>query len=104
MNPVVVAAMREKGFDLAGSLTKGVAGMIEAKRAFDYVITVCDETSAERCPRFPGKAARLHWGFPDPSAFTGTPEEKLALTRTVRDAIEDKIRTWCASGVAPARG
>jgi arsenate reductase len=98
LNPVVVAAMQEKGIDISGNATKSVAGMLAARRSFDYVITVCDETSAERCPVFPGRTRRLHWGFPDPSAFSGTPEDKLAFTRTVRDSIEGKVREWLAAG------
>jgi arsenate reductase (thioredoxin) len=37
----------------------------------------------------------LHWGFPDPSAFSGTHGEKLAKTREVRDAIKQQIEKWC---------
>ena len=95
LNPSVVAVMLEAGFDISNNQTKNVAGFIDAKAQFDYVITVCDETSAERCPIFPGKAQRLHWGFPDPSAFQGTPADKLAKTRQVRDLIEAKIEAWC---------
>jgi len=94
LNPIVVAAMREAGLDISGNRTKSVAGMIESGTRFDYVITVCDETSAERCPIFPGDGTRLHWGFPDPSGFSGRPEEKLAQVRQVRDAIKAKIEGW----------
>jgi arsenate reductase len=66
-------------------------------KIFHTVITVCDETSAERCPIFPGVASRLHWGFPDPSSFQGTHEEKLARTGEVRDTIKAKIEGWCAA-------
>ena len=97
LNPVVVGAMREVGIDIAGRPTKSVASMIERGPYFDYVVTVCDETSAERCPRFPGPGQRLHWPFPDPSSFTGTPEEKLAGTRQVRNAIRAKVESWCAA-------
>ena len=97
LNPVVVEAMREIGIDIAGKSTKSVASMIERGPHFDYVVTVCDETSAERCPIFPGAGERLHWPFADPSGFAGTPEEKLAGTRQVRDAIREKIAAWCAS-------
>jgi arsenate reductase len=62
---------------------------------FEYVVTVCDETSAERCPIFPGGGKRLHWGFADPSGFAGTHEEKLAKVREVRDAIKARIEEWC---------
>ena len=96
LNPVVVEAMREVGIDIAGQPTKSVASMIARGPHFDFVVTVCDETSAERCPVFPGQGKRLHWPFPDPSGFTGTPEEKLAGTRQVRDAIQAKVIAWCA--------
>ena len=68
--------------------------MIKSGKMFAYVITVCDEASAERCPIFPGVATRLHWSFPGPSGFQGA--EKLAKTREVRDAIKEKIAQWCA--------
>ena len=97
LNPVVVEAMREAGIDIARRPTKSVASMIERGPYFDHVVTVCDETSAERCPTFPGTGQRLHWPFPDPSSFTGTPEEKLAGTRQVRDAIREKIAVWCVA-------
>ena len=45
-------------------------------------------------PIFPGITARMHWGFPDPSSFTGTQEEKLEQTRKARDAIEAKLKDW----------
>jgi len=78
--------------------------MIQSGAKFSYVITVCDETSAERCPIFPGVTTRLHWGFPDPSSFQGTHDEKLAKTREVRDMIEQKVRQWCDEVCAVAVG
>jgi len=96
LNPVVVEAMKEVGIDISGNQTKAVFDMFKSGKAFAYVITVCDETSAERCPIFPGVTTRLHWGFPDPSSFQGTREEKLQKTREVRDAIKSKIQAWCA--------
>ena len=91
INPVVIEAMRESGIDLSANATKSVAQMLETK--FDYVITVCDEASAERCPTFP-HGTRLHWGFPDPSRFEGSFEDKLGRTREVRNAIREKIGSW----------
>jgi arsenate reductase len=95
LNPIVVVAMREVGFDISWNRTKSVDEFIGSGQVFAYIITVCDETSAERCPMFPGGAKRLHWGFPDPSQFQGTPEEKLVKTREVRDAIRQKVEAWC---------
>jgi arsenate reductase len=96
LNPVVVEAMREIGIDISGNKTKTVTDMIQSGQLFSHVITVCDETSAERCPVFPGVTKRLHWSFPDPSAFKGSPGEVLARTREVRDAIQQKVSEWCA--------
>ena len=77
LNPIVVEAMSEIGIDISGNKTQSTQSLIDTGREFDYVITVCDETSAERCPTFPGQSTRLHWGFPDPSALEGSSEEKL---------------------------
>jgi arsenate reductase (thioredoxin) len=95
LNPVVVEAMQEIGIDISGNQTRAVWDFIKSGKAFAYVITVCDEASAERCPIFPGITTRLHWSFPDPSSFQGTHEAKLARTREVRDIIKAKIETWC---------
>ncbi len=101
LNPIAVEAMQEIGIDLSANETKAVFDLVKSGRIFACVITVCDETSAERCPVFPGVTTRLHWSFPDPSAFPGTHEEKLARTREVRDAIKARIEEWCAE-VCPA--
>jgi arsenate reductase (thioredoxin) len=96
LNPTVVEVMKEVGIDISGNQTKAVSDLVASGKSFACVITVCDEASAERCPIFPGVTTRLHWGFPDPSSFSGTHDEKLAKTREVRDAIKAKIRQWCA--------
>jgi len=87
LNPIVVKAMGELGIDISRNETKAVFDMVKSGKSFAYVITVCDEASAERCPIFPGVTSRLHWSFTDPSSFHGTEEEKLAKTREVRDSI-----------------
>lgn len=97
LNPLVVQAMLEVGIDISRNHTTPVSDFIERGVLFDYVITVCDETSAERCPLFPGKAQRLHWGFPDPSALQGTDEEKLQAIRPIRDDIKKKVERWISS-------
>lgn len=63
---------------------------------FDVVITVCDD-AAENCPVWlgPGKGeretVRVHIGFSDPAKATGTDEERLAVFRKVRDAIDKEV-------------
>jgi arsenate reductase len=94
LNPAVVAAMKEIGIDISGNPTKTIDGFIEKGVSFDFVITVCDEASAERCPVFPGKTQRLHWGFPDPSALQGSDAEKMPTIRKIRDDIKEKVAEW----------
>jgi arsenate reductase len=53
-------------------------------------VTVCD-SAAEECPFFPGARRQEHWGFPDPSAATGSEEQRLEAFRRVRDAIGARI-------------
>jgi arsenate reductase len=96
LNPIVVEAMREIGIDISQNKTKAVFDFVKSSQTFTYVITVCDETSAERCPIFPGVTTRLHWSFPDPSAVPGNRDEKLARTRVIRNAIKKQVETWCA--------
>ena len=95
LNPIVVAAMAESGHDIAANETKSVADERIRTREYDYVVTVCDEASAEACPIYPSSGERLHWSFPDPSSFTGTEESRLQRTRVVRDAIANRVTAWC---------
>ncbi|MEP6669131.1 MAG: arsenate reductase ArsC [Chthoniobacter sp.] len=92
----VVQAMVEVSIDISGHATQRVFDVWKSSKVFAYVITVCDEVSAERCPIFPGVTQCLHWSFPDPSAVIGSGETKLAEARRVRDLIKAKIGTWCA--------
>ena len=95
LNPLAVEAMREVGIDISGKKTQSVFDVFKSEQFFPYVITVCDESSAERCPIFPGITQRLHWSFPDPSALTGTCEERLEGTRKIRDQIRSRVEMWC---------
>ncbi len=94
LNPLVVQAMEEVGIGMQDHFAKKAFDYVKKGERFDYVITVCDESNAERCPTFPGKAMRLHWSFEDPSALAGTDEEKLKSIRHIREAIRTKISQW----------
>jgi arsenate reductase len=98
LNPVVVEAMQEVGLDLAVNTCASIDDFLPRTEEFAYLVTVCDETAAERCPTFPGDVKRLHWGFPDPSTFEGSFEDRLDRTRKVRDLIRERITEWVSSG------
>ena len=94
LNPVVVEAMKQEGIDISGNKTKTVDAIIAAGKKFDYVITVCDETNAERCPVIPGTGKRIHFSFPDPSALGGSFEERLNKTIPIMLQIKSGIENW----------
>jgi arsenate reductase len=88
VRPLAVRAMDEIGVDISRQESKTLNRYLA--EPFDYVITVCDEAN-EACPFFPGAANRLHWSFEDPSRFEGSEEERLAVFRSVRDRIRERI-------------
>jgi arsenate reductase len=98
LNPLVVAAMAEVGIDIAKERSKSVFDLYRREERFDYVITVCDEASAERCPVFPGALETIHWSFPDPSRLEGSQEDKMKIVRRIRDRIQSRIEEWLKTG------
>ena len=95
LNPLAVQVMDEVGINISNNQTQAVFDVFKTGQLFAYVITVCDETSAEKCPIFPGVTNRLHWSFTDPTALVGTQEERLEGTRKIRDDIRARIEIWC---------
>ena len=94
LNPIVVKVMKEAGLDISRNRTKDIQQFIDEGRQFDYIITVCDEASAERCPVFPGTGKKMHMGFEDPSSIQGSDQEKLERTIMIRDQIRAKLEQW----------
>ncbi len=94
LNPLVIKVMQEEGIDISENETKSVFVFLKEGKTYDYVITVCDETSGERCPYFPGKTNRMHWTFNDPSSLPGNEEEKLVKIRIIRNDIKEKIKEF----------
>ena len=95
LHPLTIEVMKEVGIDLSQKKTQSAFEIVKKGILFGHVITVCDESSAERCPIFPGVTKRLHWSLPDPAAATGTKEEQLTTFRAVRDAIKIKVQDFC---------
>ena len=85
--------MEEIGLDMSGHTSKGFETYL-GKLLFQYLITLCDDAE-KNCPTaWPGVNNRLHWSFEDPAAFIGSPAEKLARFRQVRDQIGEKVKAW----------
>ena len=88
VRPLAIKAMAELGIDISGQQSKTLDRYLH--EPFDEVITVCD-AAAEACPVFPHAAHRRHWSLEDPSQAAGTPEEQLAVYRSVRDTLRARI-------------
>ena len=83
--------LKEIGIDISGHRSKGLDS-IDAG-SIDAVITLCAD---EICPVFLGKAARVHWGLPDPTAVTGTEETHINAFRSVRDELRHRLKVLFA--------
>jgi len=94
INPLVVEVMKEIGFDLSLKKSASVFEFFRQGRLYDFVITVCDDSSEKKCPVFPGIAKRFHWPFDDPESITGNHEQKMASMRRIRDNIRAAIQNW----------
>jgi arsenate reductase len=90
VRPLAIQAMRELGIDISTQRSKALDPYVD--QTFDYVITVCDDAN-ESCPIFPNATHRVHWSLADPSQATGTEEQRLAVYRTVREELRQRIAT-----------
>jgi arsenate reductase len=84
INPVAVAAMAEKGIDIANRLPKVLT--TESVKASDVVITM---GCGDACPFFPGKRYE-DWVLDDPAGKT------IEEVRKIRDEIERRVRELLA--------
>jgi len=91
VRPEAIGAMREIGIDISGHRSKSVDEF--AGKAFDFVITVCDN-ARESCPIFPAATQRIHWGLDDPAAVQGSEEERLLAFRRIRDELRHKLQDF----------
>ncbi len=95
VHPLAIRALAELGLDISQNRSKHLDEF--RGRAFDLVVTVCDN-ARESCPVFPGAKQMEHWPFPDPAEATGSDDEKLKVFRQIRDAIAERIRTYLELG------
>ncbi|OBK34918.1 phosphotyrosine protein phosphatase [Mycobacterium sp. 1245111.1] len=79
VNPVAVAAMAEKGIDIAGEQPKRWTR--EMLEAVDVVVAM---GCGDACPIVPGRRYE-DWTLPDPAG------QSLELVRPIRDEIERRV-------------
>ncbi|MDQ3524453.1 MAG: arsenate reductase ArsC [Chloroflexota bacterium] len=83
------------GIDISGQRSKTIDEF--HGQEFEWFITVCDEAQ-KNCPVLPGVEEVAHWSIEDPSAASGTPEERVEAFRRVRDRIRNRLRLFILTG------
>lgn len=92
LNPLAIEVLkREENIDISNNTTDAVFDMFKQGKHFNFVIAVCDEGNAQRCPVFPGLNYRLHWSFPDPSLVQGEGEEKYLKVKEIYLDIKEEV-------------
>ena len=95
LNPYVVKVLLEdEGIDISNNQTKSAFDLVKQGKLFQYVVTVCDESTSQRCPIFPGIRERIMMNFDDPSSFSGSEEEILAKVRVVKEKIKEDLKRF----------
>lgn len=87
VNPLAIEVLREHGIIWGGRRPQSIDDLRGA--SFDLVITVCDN-ARDACPYYPGAAAQVHWGLPDP-AEAADPDEARRAFRSTYDALAVRI-------------
>ncbi|MBU1020742.1 MAG: arsenate reductase ArsC [Firmicutes bacterium] len=94
LNPLVVEAMKEEGFDISNNEINSVFDFLIEGREYSFIIKVCDELNGQRCPIFPNALREVYWNLPDPSALKGTKEEQLKQVREIRNEIKRRVQDF----------
>ncbi len=94
VNPLAVEIMKEVGLDISGNAVNSIMEFFEEGRTYDFVIAVCDEAKAVRCPIFPGQHEKINWPFEDMGVFRGEWDETVARSRIVRDRIKAAVEEF----------
>ena len=91
-NPLGLQVLNNAGVSVEGLHSKSwdEFGRPDAPH-MDLVITVCDNAAGEVCPYWPGQPATAHWGYPDPSAGSGSEVEKLEAFRNTLIALKRRL-------------
>ena len=87
VNPYAVEVLARHGVEWSGRTPRGLDEVAGTRP--DLVVTVCD-AAAEACPFFPGAAAQVHWGLPDPAEEAEPAAARRAFAATYA-ALETRV-------------
>lgn len=89
--PLVREVMREADFEFRDHVAADIRDLLREKPPYHYVITTSAPEELRDMPPLPDQTIRLDWAFPDPERVTGSPEERLAAARAIRDDIRTQV-------------
>lgn len=96
LHPLAIEVLADVGIDIRGAPATHLGEVPPGD--VDVVITLCaEDVGAE----FPGRALRIHWPLPDPSAVEGSEASRLEAFRLVRDEL---VRRLAVTFGTPRRG
>ncbi|MEB3198647.1 MAG: arsenate reductase ArsC [Candidatus Sericytochromatia bacterium] len=106
-NPLALETLTAEGIPIAGLRSKSWEEFARPDAPpMDLVITVCDNAAGEACPLWPGRPAKAHWSYADPSAGdAGEADKRRAFALTLQ-AIRRRLEELIAlpdDAVAPDR-
>ena len=87
-NPRAIAVMAEAGIDISAQESTRLSDDMLASA--EYLVTVCGHAD-EHCPVLPAGVGKEHWPLSDPAKATGTEDEIMAVFRSSRDDIRQRV-------------
>ena len=95
INPLVILAMREVGYRIEGiNSSYSIQELIDLKRKFDFIISVCSKESDHLFPTFPDPCRKINWPHCNPAHIPGGRLERLQAIRDMRDGIRSDAITF----------
>src|SRR4026209_2994417 len=77
VNPLALELIEKNRFSTLGLHSKDWSEFSRPDAPFmHFVLTVCDQAAAERCPVWRGQPMTADWGGHDPAAVQGSDEDK----------------------------
>ena len=92
INPFAIRVLqKEENIDISNHSSDSIFELFKQGKHFSFVITVCDEGNAQKCPIFPGLNYRIHWSFEDPSSLKGSNEEQYEKVEEIYMLIKEEV-------------
>ena len=92
INPLAIEILkREEEIDISNNTSDAVFDLFKQGKHFKYVIAVCDQGNAQKCPIFPGMNFKLHWSFEDPNLVRGSEIEKYHKVKDIYLSIKQEV-------------